>query len=96
MHCEDQPKPAKRSRSSDEDMEGNAYIPDLTNGTPHMTITFSLKDKKGALARILKPFEVKKYVYSSLNKIANKKLIRRINCFLLSEGGCVKGVSEPL
>lgn len=58
MHSDpDAPKPPKRSRNS-EDEEANAYIPDMSNGVPHMTITFSLKDEKGALARILKPFDV--------------------------------------
>ncbi len=58
MDCDpDVPKPAKRRRNSEED-DANAYIPDMCNGAPHMTITFSLRDKKGALAKILKPFEV--------------------------------------
>ena len=57
MDCDaDGPKPPKRSRSSEGD-EANAYIPDLSNGVPHMTITFSLRDKTGALAKVLKPFE---------------------------------------
>ena len=55
----DAPRPTKRSRSSEEE-ENNAYIPDLSNGAPHTTITFSLSDEKGALAKVLKPFEVGK------------------------------------
>ncbi len=51
----DAKRPTKRSRSS-EDEENN----DLGSGAPCMTITFSLNDEKGALAKVLKPFEVGK------------------------------------
>ena len=73
MHCEPNgPRPAKRSRSDDngeEEEAKNAYIPDLSDGSPHMTITFSLKDEKGALARVLKPFEASFLLATRTNTI---------------------------
>ena len=59
LHSEPEvPRPNKRSRSCENDDSNNAYIPDLHNGAPHVIVTFSLNDEKGALAKVLKPFEV--------------------------------------
>ena len=48
---------AKRAKMDGED----AYIPtqEHTDGQPTFSVIFSLREEKGALARALKPFEVK-------------------------------------
>ena len=49
---------AKRAKMDN----GDAYIPtqEHTDGEPTFSVIFSLKEEKGALARALKPFEVRR------------------------------------
>ena len=68
---------SKRNHITD-NSKADATMADVRNGTPSVTITFSLKDARGALTQLLKPFEVSEVSFFMIYFVPSKILCLHI------------------